>query len=361
MGFDYPGFVGLDVTAMRGVNTSVYVRVPFYVEDDTPVTRLTLRMKYEDGFVAYLNGHEVARANAPAGTEPAWNASATANRPDSEAVEFADFDISPQAHRLVAGDNVLALQVLNIDLISSDLLALPELVAVRVHAVDLSDVFEGYLLQPPPGAPNHGALAQIGPGIQNVTENPPPPNPGEDLVITAQISQTRASVLGSSWNGDRFRPGQTIHGQRHRGHGGRRNRRRRRRRDGVYTAVIPSQFYVAGDVVGWSVSAIDAEGQISRAPLFLRPNDSPQYFGTVVRNPGSETSLPVLYWFSEQPARTRTRAGGRASVFFDGQFYDNVFVRERGAYTTGGSQKFVFNRGHRFRFSPDHERVRSST
>jgi len=146
VGFDYPGFVGLDVTAMRGVNTSVYIRIPFNVEDDAPVTRLTLRMKYEDGFVAYLNGHEVARANAPAGTEPAWNASATANRPDSEAVEFADFDISAQAHRLVGGDNILALHVLNIDLISSDLLALPELVAVRVHAVDLSDVFEVYLL-----------------------------------------------------------------------------------------------------------------------------------------------------------------------------------------------------------------------
>jgi hypothetical protein len=359
VGFDYPGFVGLDVTAMRGVNTSVYVRIPFYVEDDAPVTRLILRMKYEDGFVAYLNGHEVARANAPAGTEPAWNASATANRPDSEAVDFADFDISAHAHRLVAGDNVLAIQVLNVDLISSDLLALPELTSVRTHAVDLSDVFEGYLLQPTPGAPNQGALAQIGPAIRNVTENPPPPDPGEDLVITAQVSQTRASVLGVQLEwvigfdpARRFMSsdivdmvddgtgGDAVAG------------------DGVYTAVIPSQFYAAGDVVRWSVSAIDADGQISRAPLFLRPNDSPQYYGTVVRNPAIQTSLPVLYWFSEQPARTHTRAGGRASVFFDGQFYDNVFVRERGGYTAGGSQKFVFNRGHRFRFSPDHERVR---
>jgi len=359
VGFDYPGFVGLDVTAMRGVNTSVYIRIPFNVEADAPVTRLTLRMKYEDGFVAYLNGHEVARANAPAGTEPAWNASATANRPDSEAVEFADFDISAQAHRLVAGDNILALHVLNIDLISSDLLALPELVAVRVHAVDLSDVFEGYLLQPTPGAPNQGALAQIGPAIRDVTENPPPPDPDEDLVITAQISQTRAPVLGVQLEWvigldpdrrfmatdivdmvDDGTDADAVAG------------------DGVYTAVIPSQFYLAGDVVRWSVSAIDAAGQISRAPLFLRPNDSPQYYGTVVRNPAIQTSLPVLYWFSEQPARTHTRAGGRASVFFDGQFYDNVFVRERGAYTTNGSQKFVFNRGHKFRFSPEHARVR---
>ena len=105
VGFDYPGFVGLDVTAMRGVNTSVYIRIPFNVEDDAPVTRLTLRMKYEDGFVAYLNGHEVARANAPAGTEPAWNASATTNRPGCEAVEFADFDIRRRPTDSL-GDNV---------------------------------------------------------------------------------------------------------------------------------------------------------------------------------------------------------------------------------------------------------------
>jgi hypothetical protein len=359
VGFDYPGYVGLDVTAMRRVNTTVYVRIPFRVEDEAPVNRLTLRMKYEDGFVAYLNGFEVARSNAPDEAPLAWNAPAADIRPDSDAVGFEDFDISAYANRLVPGDNVLAIQGLNIDLISSDLLVLPELVAIRVRAVDLSNVVEGYLVQPTPGAPNQGALAQIGPAIRDVTENPPPPDPDEDLVITARVVETLAPVLGVqlTWQvnfdapsrmqshdtipmADDATGGDAIAG------------------DGVYTAVIPAWAYEAGNMIRWRIDAVDSEGRMSRDPLFLRPDDSPEYYGTVVRDSALNTPLPVLYWFSEQPASTRTRAGGRASVFFDGEFYDNVFVRERGGYTVYGSQKFVFNRGHRFRFSPEHERIR---
>ncbi len=359
VGFDYPGYVGLDVWAMRGVNTTVYVRIPFHVDDEGSFDQLTLRMKYEDGFVAYLNGFEVARANAPEGTDLAWNASASGIRPDSEAIGFQDFDISAHAHLLVPGDNILAIQGLNIDLISSDLLVLPELVGVRVHEIDLSDVLEGYLAQPTPGAPNQAVLAQISPLIRDVTENPPPPSPNEDLVITARVTETLAPVLGVelTWcvdfdvasrmqtNGtvpmiDDGTNGDVVAG------------------DGVYTAIIPAFSYQEGSMIRWRVDAVDAQGRAARNPLFLRPDDSPEYYGTVVPDSSLHTDLPILYWFSERPSSTRTRSGGRASVFFDGEFYDNVFVRQRGAYTTGDSQKFVFNRGQKFRFSPDQARVR---
>ncbi|HNY78378.1 MAG: lamin tail domain-containing protein [Sedimentisphaerales bacterium] len=358
VGFDYPGNVGLDVGAMRGVNPTVYVRIPFRVEDEASVNRLTLHMKYEDGFVAYLNGFEVVRSNAPSQASLSWNAAATENRLDSDAVVFEDFDISAHANRLVPGDNVLAIQGLNIDLISSDLLILPELIAVHVHEVDLSTVLEGYLVQPTPGAPNEGALAQIGPTIRDVTENPPPPDPDEDLVITARVVQTLAPVVGVmlTWQVDldvlaRMETHGTVP-MVDDGTGGDATAG-----DGVYTAIIPASAYEEGSLIRWRIDAVDSQGRTSRDPLFLRPDDSPEYYGTVAQDPTLSTSLPVLYWFSEQPARTRTRSGGRASVFFDGEFYDNVFVRERGAYTTNGSQKFVFNRGHKFRFSPEHPRV----
>ena len=67
VGYDYAGLVGLDVAAMYGVNKTVYIRIPFAVADVAAIDKLILRMRYEDGFVAYLNGIEVARANAPAG------------------------------------------------------------------------------------------------------------------------------------------------------------------------------------------------------------------------------------------------------------------------------------------------------
>ncbi len=359
VGFDYPGYVGLDVAAMRGANETVYVRIPFQVEDAASVGRLTLRMKYEDGFVAYLNGFEVARSNAPDEAELPWDAAAAAIRPDSEAVTFEDFDISAHADRLVTGDNVLAIHGLNIDLISSDLLVLPELVAVSFHKVDLSDVVEGYLAEPTPGAPNRAVLTQMGPAIRDVTENPPPPIPGEDLVITARVVETLAPVIGVqlTWqvNFDvesRFSMRDTVpmvdDGTAGDALAG----------DGLYTAIIPGLVCEVGNMVRWRIDATDTEGRMVRDPLFLRPDESPEFYGTVVPDPGLAASLPVLYWFSEEPARTRTRSGGRASVFFDGEFYDNVFVRQRGGYTARDSQKFVFNRGYRFRFSPDHGRVR---
>ena len=53
--------VPTDLTAdMLGVNSSLYVRVPFTMADATAFESLTLWMRYDDGFVAYLNGVEVA-------------------------------------------------------------------------------------------------------------------------------------------------------------------------------------------------------------------------------------------------------------------------------------------------------------
>jgi len=87
-------------------------------------------------------------------------------------------------------------------------------------------------------------------------------------------------------------------------------------------------------------------------------DNSPEYFGTVVRDPSLTSDIPVLYWFTESIGQANTRSGTRASVFFDGEFYDNVFVRSRGGYTARDSQKFVFNNGFKFRFSDDHDRVK---
>jgi len=52
-------------TAMRGVNPSVFIRIPFNVADPSAIQTLKLRMKYNDGFAAYLNGTEIVKRNAP--------------------------------------------------------------------------------------------------------------------------------------------------------------------------------------------------------------------------------------------------------------------------------------------------------
>lgn len=102
--------------------TTVQIRVPFTVDDPANYPDLTLSMRYDDGYVAWINGVEVARRNV-AGL-PAWNARA-ADHGDNLAVRYEHAPIDPTV--LVAGDNVLAVQIVNVNPNSSDLLAQPYL------------------------------------------------------------------------------------------------------------------------------------------------------------------------------------------------------------------------------------------
>ena len=107
-------------------STSIYIRVPFFVDAHETITHWSLRMKYDDGFVAYLNGVEVARANITG--KPAWNSRA-ASHPDVQALEFEEFSLNDFADHLVEGENILAVQIANVSAPSSDLLVAPEIVS----------------------------------------------------------------------------------------------------------------------------------------------------------------------------------------------------------------------------------------
>jgi len=72
--------------AMAGRNASALVRAEFDVADPRQFDELMLSVRYDDGFVAYLNGTEIARRNAPA--QPAWDASATAEHAAPAAARF---------------------------------------------------------------------------------------------------------------------------------------------------------------------------------------------------------------------------------------------------------------------------------
>ncbi len=116
-------------------NTSVYIRIPFQLDDPATVETLILRMKFDDGFVAYLNGIEVAHYNAPGrdGNPLAlvWNSRSTASYSDSDALVFKTFDITDKKIHLKSGRNILAIHGLNWSTASTDMLILPELHARR--------------------------------------------------------------------------------------------------------------------------------------------------------------------------------------------------------------------------------------
>jgi spore coat protein CotH len=354
VGYDYGALVGLDVRAMRNVNQTVYVRIPFAVDDVSVIDELTLRMKYEDGFVAYLNGVALGGDNAPGPHELTWNSGATAVRDDNIAVNYQDFDITAYKDLLVVGDNVLAIHGLNAGAGSSDLLVLPELIATELESVDISSTIEGYFYQPTPGKANGSAVANLGPAIRNVTENPPPPTDNEDLMVTAKVTETfdPVAVVMLFY---RVNFGQEITVPMvDNGTGG-----DAVADDGIYTGIIPSALYGPGDMVRWRILSPDIKSCASINPLFLIKEgrrQSPEYFGTVVVDPSITTALPVFQYFVQNTGAEGTRTGTRASVFYLDEFYDNVFIRVRGGYTTQG-RKFEFNDGHHFRFDPDLPRV----
>lgn len=109
---------------------SVYIRYPFHVDDPETIDGMQLLARYDDGFVAYVNGVEVVRQNV-AGT-PAWDRTAKSNHEATDAFELFDFSslIQTAEVEFSAGQNVLAVHLMNRQVNSPDLLFQGQLVAL---------------------------------------------------------------------------------------------------------------------------------------------------------------------------------------------------------------------------------------
>jgi hypothetical protein len=117
---------------MQNSYTTVYARRSFNLADPSLITTLTLSVDYDDGFVCYLNGQEVARRNGPGAADSfvPFNATASASHEASAGTNGnppEQIDLAASSGLLVAGENVLAFQVLNQAIGSSDLSLIPEL------------------------------------------------------------------------------------------------------------------------------------------------------------------------------------------------------------------------------------------
>ena len=127
-GTSYAALLGLDLQdVMEDINATAYIRIPCTIDQSTlnSAQGLFLDMKYDDGFIAYLNGVQVAAANAP--LQPGPSSAASANNSDSSALQFERFDLSAFLPLLNPGSNMLALHGLNGGASSSDFLILPRL------------------------------------------------------------------------------------------------------------------------------------------------------------------------------------------------------------------------------------------
>ena len=98
---------GTVLNDMRDEYVSFYIRRRFHIGDPGLLPALLLSIDYDDAFVAYINGVEVARNNVD-GLPPAFDTRAGDKH---ECGTTEDFDISLDSDNpLVSGTNVLAIQ-----------------------------------------------------------------------------------------------------------------------------------------------------------------------------------------------------------------------------------------------------------
>lgn len=111
-----------DATTITPV-MSVFMRKKFIIVDKTIIESAVLSVDYDDGFVAYLNGTEIARANMDGrGIFPPYTANSSGFG-DEGLVNPLPFIVSNATLQslLIQGENVLAVQVHNENEGSSDL------------------------------------------------------------------------------------------------------------------------------------------------------------------------------------------------------------------------------------------------
>lgn len=343
-------YAGILQTPLPEGTTTAYLRQVFPLLSVPDYVQMKLRIRYDDGFIAYLNDVEIARRNAPLNL--VYNAAAISDHSDSLAVEFEEIDVSVNIGNLAVGENVLAIHALNKNP-SSDMLMQAELIAISAGLpMPLQD---GYMSNPSPGSAN----AISGPLVINLTKNPTPPAPTSDLVITATVVANHGNAITSvnmiyrvnydsemtlPMNDDGATGGDAVAG------------------DGIYTAMVPDSAYDSGDMVRWACVAEDSVG-LSQMPIIKDVDGQDrdeEYHGTVVNDANILTALPVLHWFTADESANNTRGGTRVSLFFNGKFYDNLFSRTRGqsaASWTKPKFKFDFTSGRHFRWKDTEPKV----
>ena len=164
---------------MRGFTASnystVYARKSFTVPVGGIPDTLSLKVRYDDGCIVWINGTEVFRANMAPG-ENAYTAVAT-NFVGTAG--WTTVDLTDTSSYLFGGTNVIAIQAVNGSKGSS-----PDF---NIDA-ELGTTGSGFLSGPTPGAANQARLDQnlTPPQVRQVSHSPKEPAAGQDVTITAR-------------------------------------------------------------------------------------------------------------------------------------------------------------------------------
>ncbi|MEN8864635.1 MAG: lamin tail domain-containing protein [Akkermansiaceae bacterium] len=344
-GDQYYNFIETDLREeLYAKKTTVYIRIPFQVDDPSVYSNLVLRMNYDDGFVAYLNGdpEPIAESNSPSSDVLDFDSVATSSNSDSNALAGEDFVINTTL--LNVGQNVLCIHGLNRVASNSDALFVAELLGSRVTG----SLEEAYFTNPTPGEANSAGDTEPGPVIRTVTDELAPIDPAAGgLVIESDIVSTLNPVTSVTLSWRIMYGSETDLTMVDDGSGS-----DSVAADGIYTAMIPTDDLSAGQMLRWKVTATDSSGVDTDAPPYPDSLDSPQYYGTIAEDSSvASSNLPVIHWFTSSPSGAETNGGSRGSIYYLGEFYDNIKADRHGQSTGGFPKKSFdldFNKGDRF-------------
>lgn len=320
---------------ISGQSRALFTRFQPVLTNIASAGGLKLRLRFDDGFAAWLNGTLVASNLAP--TTPSWDSLATGTRDDVLNAAWATFDIPLTA--AAEGTNLLAIQAFNTTVGSTDLLLLPELDLLFPVASGSA----AYLNTPTPGTMNSTGSSSVPPVVELLTQ-PARPLGGPaspSITVTARVTQTLFPITNVTlYHRVMFSNETAVTMTAGTG--------------GLYTATIPTTSLSAGQMLRWRVEAKDSSTNTGTAPRFLDANDDDRYAGTVVQNSAETNSaLPIVHLFLEDYGAMSAESGGRCSVFYLDRFYDNIFAKLHGQSTAGFPKKshdLDFNAGNRFKW-----------
>ncbi|MBN1673108.1 MAG: lamin tail domain-containing protein, partial [Kiritimatiellae bacterium] len=159
LGYADPGaYPEIDTVVSYGENAAAkpittYFRKAFlFDQSPASVSNFTLRARYDDGFVAYLNGQEILRAAMPGGTVT-YTTAASGHGADG----YETFDLTAHAANLRAGLNVLAVELHQAGPSSSDIFLDTELTCAAGGQ------------EQPPAAPSDAAAVAVSASRIDVT------------------------------------------------------------------------------------------------------------------------------------------------------------------------------------------------
>ncbi|UCG58347.1 MAG: lamin tail domain-containing protein, partial [Phycisphaerales bacterium] len=372
-------FIVTELSDMRGGYTSVFLRKTFEVTDPSAVGNLSLEAIYDDGFNAWINGIHVARANLSADEMP-YNGTASSALEDHD---WNKFNLPPPSTYLVAGTNVVAIQLHNASISGSSDCFLD----VRLKETQASSS-----AGPTPGRQNTAYATDTPPHMRQVKHRPKQPKSAEDVTVTVKVTDSDGvqSVVLSyqlvypggyiELDDPQYQTSWLQLTMTDDGTGG-----DEKAHDNIYTAIAPAALHSHRLLVRYRITATDNTGLAITGPYPYDPQPNFAYFvydgvppwhgavqpGTRVRTtieygPDVLCSIPVYHLISKKDSVEHCqwidRYGGdlykwNGTIVYDEEVYDHIRYRTRGGvwrYAMGKNMwKFDFNRGHSFQARDD--------